>query len=405
MPIISTGPDLVISGSMRLTGTLQQGFETLSIENNDHGAPVINTDCNDGNVFTVTLTGSGPERRIYDLENPTNLKRGGTYRWIIKQGAEGGSDVAYGSNFYFANGLPPAMISSSAGVNVLEGISDGTFVYLVSNTPMTGTVVSGSVASKADGGPYLFDEIRNTVDLAFWFDAADLDTITKDGSDLVADWADKSGYNRDAAQSNGTEKPTYVADAMAGGQLPGITFNGSDNMMYVGTGGVDDVPMQHDFVTYFIVMRFDDTNDGHIVGVGSSADGYLESYGFGMYTESGKIGMKSISGTGTALKTGATFNDDATVIVRGQLIERNHAIFINGDVEATATTLSNAHTAYDTATIGASDGDNSASPVDFFAGTIGEIIIFSGGILTDEQCRSIEKYLAVKWNATETYRA
>jgi hypothetical protein len=401
----TSGADIVISGSLRLTGALQQSFETLEIAPHPVDHPEIETDCNAGNVFTVTLTGSGAQKRLYELANPENLRRGGTYRWIVKQGAEGGSDLLFGSSFQFKNGLPPAMVSSSEGVNVLEGVSDGTYVYLTSNTAMTGAYTSGSVASKVDGGPYLLDEIKKTVDLAYWFDAADIDTITKDGSDLVATWTDKSGYNRDAAQSNGTEKPTYHPDAMAAGQLPGITFNGSDNMMYIGGAG-DDAPMENDHVTWFVVMKFDDANDGHVVGIGSTADGYLETFGTGIYTESGKVGVKSISSsTGVAIKTGHTYNDEATVIVRAQVRDKEHALFINGELEETSTAVSNAHTAYNHATIGGSDGDNDGSPVDFFDGTIGEIIIFSGAMLTDEQCRSIEKYLAVKWNATGTYRA
>ena len=67
----------------------------------------------------------------------------------------------------------------------------------------------------------------------------------------------------------------------------------------------------------------------------------------------------------------------------------------------------NAHTAYAQATIGASDGTTSGTPVDFWAGKIGEIIIFASdalGGLTDAQISSVEKYLAIKWGLTASYR-
>lgn len=56
-----------------------------------------------------------------------------------------------------------------------------------------------------------------------WYIADDLTTITKDGSNLVAQWNDKLGSGHNLLQSTDTNKPTWSAD--------GITFNGSDNYM------------------------------------------------------------------------------------------------------------------------------------------------------------------------------
>ena len=404
MPIIPVHGTEIVSGSVEITGTLFTPVDSLTL------GPTISTDAGLGNVFTVTITGSsndgGP---LPTLANPSNLKDGATYRWIIKQDTVGGADLFYGSNFQFPNGLPPSMVSGASGINILEGISDGTNVFITSNTVVTGAYVSGSNASLEDHGAYIFDDLKSNAKLAYWFDAMDTDTITKDGSDLVATWNDKSGLGRHAAQSNGTEKPTYEAAGLKGG-MPCIEFNGSDNMMYIGgaTNGTDEKDFEAAYIAYFVVCAFEDSNDGHIVGVGSSTDGYLESYGQAMYTESGKYGIKSKSGTGIALKSSGAVNDGDVFLLRGIIRANNSSIHSTGVLDNVDTSNSpNPHVAYVQATIGGSDGTNDGSPVDFWGGQLGEIIIFASdavGGLTEAQVKSVEKYLAVKWNLTSAYR-
>lgn len=53
--------------------------------------------------------------------------------------------------------------------------------------------------------------------------------ITKDGSDLVATWADQSGNGRDLTQATGASKPLWVASQFNG--QPILRFDGSDDYM------------------------------------------------------------------------------------------------------------------------------------------------------------------------------
>lgn len=69
--------------------------------------------------------------------------------------------------------------------------------------------------------------------LGLWLDATDFNTITKDGSDLVSGWADKSTHENDASQATPTNQPLYVASSING--IPAIEFNGSDNYMHRST--------------------------------------------------------------------------------------------------------------------------------------------------------------------------
>jgi hypothetical protein len=47
--------------------------------------------------------------------------------------------------------------------------------------------------------------------LSYWLDAQDSSTITKDGSNKVEKWADKSGNDKNATMSTENRRPTYVA--------------------------------------------------------------------------------------------------------------------------------------------------------------------------------------------------
>ena len=59
-------------------------------------------------------------------------------------------------------------------------------------------------------------------DLVLWSDANDLATITMDGSNKVSAWNDKSGNGRNWTQSTAVNQPTYTANALNGGTMPGL---------------------------------------------------------------------------------------------------------------------------------------------------------------------------------------
>lgn len=82
---------------------------------------------------------------------------------------------------------------------------------------------------------YPFPETINmplpTDGLRCWYDANDLSTITKDGSNKVSQWNDKSGNGRNVGQGTAGNQPLYVTGYMGGASLPAILFDGVDDWM------------------------------------------------------------------------------------------------------------------------------------------------------------------------------
>jgi len=64
---------------------------------------------------------------------------------------------------------------------------------------------------------------------AVWFDAADITTITLNGSN-VSQWNDKSGNNRHATQGTATNQPLFVTSVPDANGLPAIQTDGNDTL-------------------------------------------------------------------------------------------------------------------------------------------------------------------------------
>lgn len=107
-----------VSNNMIISGQAYSSLHTLTDEAN------IATDCDEGNAFQVTLT----DNRT--LDNPTNLKAGATYLWLVIQDVGGTNTLAYGNAFKFPGGTAPTLTTDGDAVDIISGISDGTNVYV-----------------------------------------------------------------------------------------------------------------------------------------------------------------------------------------------------------------------------------------------------------------------------------
>ena len=81
----------------------------------------IATDAALGNVFTVSIT---DDRTLAD---PTNLVSGGTYIWVVTQGAGAPNTLAFGSLFKFDDtlGTPSLAAATSSDILVISAVYNG----------------------------------------------------------------------------------------------------------------------------------------------------------------------------------------------------------------------------------------------------------------------------------------
>jgi hypothetical protein len=87
--------------------------------------------------------------------------------------------------------------------------------------------------------------------------------ITKDGSDHVSLWLDKSGANNNAIQNTASRQPLYIANAVNG--QPVLRFDGNP-----GIGDYMSFPDINNIRTFFLVMKHR-TGDGlHHVTLGNT---------------------------------------------------------------------------------------------------------------------------------------
>lgn len=118
------------ASSVAITGGTASGLSSLQISGQGYSSTdtltdgaTINTNCNNGNVHSVTLAGNRT------LANPTNLKNGATYIWIIKQDATGSRELSFGNVFKFPGGTAPTLSTGANAVDIITAVSDGTNLF------------------------------------------------------------------------------------------------------------------------------------------------------------------------------------------------------------------------------------------------------------------------------------
>ena len=215
-----------------------------------------------------------------------------------------------------------------------------------------------------------------TAGLKLWLDASDSTTITKDGSNLVSAWNDKSGQLNHVTQATATNQPLWVDSVQ--NSKPIIRFDGTNDLLYRATytGGT----LSQDF-TIFAVFKVPSSYIEYVYdGAGSSNRCYLNYHN-----------PNAIAST----IPGAPAGLDATVVA-------GNWTYFTSVVNGSSSILRQDGSQTDTGdmgtgamagiTIGARYGG-----IDSFANTdIAEILIYnsaiSGANLTD-----VESYLATKW--------
>ena len=203
--------------------------------------------------------------------------------------------------------------------------------------------------------------------LKLWLDAADSSTITKDGSNKVSLWNDKSGNSFNLSQSTSGSQPTYDPTNSK------VTFS-SDYLSAT-------APTLSQPLTFFTVLEYSgsDTNGQYVhdSSTGRYVFGEWNSEGWGL--NQGDPSLKS-----------TTLNPTTKSVFSYQFNGSSSAVFINGNQELSGThPTDNLGGNY---VLGAAHNGGSNAP---FQGSIYEHLIISN--ISSQDRQNIEGYLARKW--------
>lgn len=133
-------PDARLSSNIAMTNVAETFTDNVTVQGNTvaegqayselHAltdAATIAVDCDNGNVFSVTLGGNRT------LGAPSNLKAGATYAFIITQDGTGSRTLSYNSVYKFPGGTAPTLTTAASSVDIIGCISDGTDVHCTSH--------------------------------------------------------------------------------------------------------------------------------------------------------------------------------------------------------------------------------------------------------------------------------
>ncbi len=245
-----------------------------------------------------------------------------------------------------------------------------------------------NVITLSGGAPANCDQASSTFlptdiyGLVLWLDANDISKITKDGSNNVSQWTDKSPYIFVFTPA-GSNHPVYSATGFNG--KPAMTFNNKNGFILSSSSYQYALPATN-ITIFFAGQQNSITNANYLLDRDTATNRFAINLNMNgnnfWYMQSTNL----YSGTTYNGNVYATwmFSDgaspEASLYVNGNLITSNNS-FVN---------LSSAPACFK---IG--ESCTTGGPTDFY-GSISEIIAFNR-VLNDNERKLVESYLKSKW--------
>ena len=219
--------------------------------------------------------------------------------------------------------------------------------------------------------------------LQLWLDATDLSTITKDGSDYVSVWTDKSANAYSFEQATGANQPQYVSTGFGTESKGYLSFDGVDDFMSLASNS----NIQLQTMTIFVVDKVTALGnfDGIIDKWNNTSKGYMLDY-----QSAGNIGKPRLTAGGTSIaSTIDVIYTNALIVVR---ITGSTDSFIEVNGTRTTGALDTTPTNADDLYIGGGDNASTFKPPNQFV----EFIVYNQA-LTDTQVTQVTNYLNNKY--------
>ncbi|PIR39613.1 MAG: hypothetical protein COV35_03660 [Alphaproteobacteria bacterium CG11_big_fil_rev_8_21_14_0_20_39_49] len=220
--------------------------------------------------------------------------------------------------------------------------------------------------------------------LQAWYDASDVTTITKDGSNLVSTWNDKSlnGYNLSAS---GTARPTWTDNQLNSRAV--LDFDGSANTFAL-PSGLYSIPNGAN--TLLAVCKTDNDSSLQVI-LGLSESGITRT-DIRYPATAGVIYYQSRNGSSGGISQ-TSIADTSYGILMGRRSGTTQAISYNNSSEST-NSFGADENGVDAGYIGSFAGSGF-----FLDGQIAEILVF-GESLSAENISLMQTYLSKKWGIT-----
>lgn len=157
------------------------------------------------------------------------------FRFRNDDGSESAATYAAAENINLTT-LPGEKIRIRIGIDALSDPSSKQFKLEYRHKPSGGSF--GAWRAVGNWNP-------SVITTALWLDAADVSTITLNGSD-VSGWNDKSGNGRHFAQSSAALQPAYISNIL--NSLGGLRFDGANEL-------ASTVQMMKDACSYYVAFK------------------------------------------------------------------------------------------------------------------------------------------------------
>lgn len=241
-------------------------------------------------------------------------------------------------------------------------------------------------AAAAGGADFSPEQLSG---LTAWYDAQ---KITAEDGGRVSEWKNMAGSSYDAVQPDPEKQPVFTKSGKVNGN-PGVDFEKDTYLELNGKFDADDISV-------FAVISADSidggSDDNQIFSKLGTSDPWNHNWYFNLKNGGFNFGWKDsetwrdYTGSGNAVSTGKSY------LLAGVKAQADGSLYINGEKigtlsgnAASPNAVHNDSPIY----IGGANGGRSMD------GTISEIIVYNRG-LTEEETKSVNDYLALKWGIT-----